>query len=81
MGRCATCDNEFEATFRVTTPTGDQFEFDSIECAATKIAPRCQHCGCVILGHGIQGGRHTFCCANCARKAGIEDVADHSSRA
>ena len=42
--------------------------FDSIECAAAQLAPECAHCGCRILGHGIETPEAIFCCAHCARK-------------
>ena len=30
------------------------YTFDSFECAIQKLAPTCAHCGCRILGHGIE---------------------------
>lgn len=38
--------------FRGRTMTGDVHTFDSIECAAQRIAPECEYCKCRILGHG-----------------------------
>ena len=80
MATCSTCGNDYDRSFHVQTHTGDEYDFDSIECAASKIAPQCEHCGCVVLGHGIQAGSTVFCCANCAREAGVEakDNAAHS---
>lgn len=40
--------------------------FDSFECAIHRLAPVCEHCGCKIIGHGLQaspcasGRRWTF---------------------
>lgn len=40
-------------------------------------APICDHCGCKIIGYGVEAGSGFFCCAHCARNAGVENVADH----
>jgi hypothetical protein len=50
---------------------------DSFECAIQKLAPVCQHCGCKILGHGIEAKGTFFCCAHCAREAGVTAAVDH----
>ena len=81
MATCSTCGNDYDMTFQVTTNKGEQYDFDRIECAAAKIAPQCDHCGCTILGHGIQANSTIFCCANCARHAGVEDVSDSTVNA
>lgn len=67
MGRCCVCGNEYAEAFTVTLPGGDAYVFDSLECAIDKVAPRCGHCGCRVVGHGIQVGGVTFCSAHCAR--------------
>ncbi len=54
MPTCDTCGNDYDKAFTVTTVTGDQYTFDSIECAAQKLAPNCTHCGVRILGHGLE---------------------------
>ncbi len=74
MARCSVCDNEYDKTFTVTTPDGASRVFDSLECAAHAIAPTCDHCGCRVLGHGVEAGDRVFCCASCARKVGVEHV-------
>jgi hypothetical protein len=56
------------------TQQGRRHTFDSFECAIHKMAPRCEHCGCSIIGHGVENAGRTFCCADCARKAGIHAV-------
>jgi hypothetical protein len=38
------------------------------------MAPRCGHCGCSIVGHGVESDGAMFCCANCARQAGVVTV-------
>lgn len=75
MGTCDTCGNDYDKSFTVTM--GDRRgEFDSFECAAHAMAPVCDHCGCRILGHGVEDESRIFCCANCARQAGHEQLVD-----
>jgi hypothetical protein len=33
------------------------------------LAPACTHCGCSIIGHGVEMDGQLFCCAHCARHA------------
>ena len=42
------------------------------------LAPTCEHCGCRIIGHGVEADGRMFCCANCAKQAGIQRVADRA---
>lgn len=81
MATCGTCGNDYELAFDVHTHDGHDYVFDSIECAAHKIAPRCEHCQCAVLGHGIQAGSQIYCCANCARQSGIGGVSDNVTEA
>jgi hypothetical protein len=78
VAACSTCGNDYELTFHVRTHTGEDYDFDSIECAAAKVAPQCAHCGCTVLGHGIQSGSAVYCCANCARQADVAGVSDNA---
>ena len=39
-----------------------------------KLAPVCDHCGSKIIGHGAEANGKFFCCANCARQAGVTAV-------
>jgi hypothetical protein len=43
--------------------------FDSFECAMHRMAPVCEHCGCRIIGRGVQAGGRFFCSAQCASNA------------
>lgn len=79
MATCDVCGNEYAKAFSVTTSDGQQFTFDSIECAVGKIAPECAHCGCRVLGHGVQDGDTVYCCAHCARESGVDAVADNTA--
>jgi len=75
MSRCDVCGNEYDKTFTVTMDdqTGT---FDSFECAIHAMAPRCAHCGCPIIGHGVEDHGTFYCCANCAREEGVRGVDD-----
>lgn len=77
MAKCETCGNDYDKTF--TVEMGDRRGvFDSFECAAHAMAPVCAHCGCRILGHGVEDESRIFCCANCARTAGHEQLVDRA---
>lgn len=76
MGTCATCGNVYDKTFTVTMPDGEQYEFDSFECAAHALAPTCEECGVRILGHGSEADGVMYCSAHCARKQGITAFED-----
>jgi hypothetical protein len=75
MAACEVCGNEYDKAFQVTV-AGSTHTFDSFECAIHALAPACAHCECRIIGHGVEAGGQMFCCANCARHAGAEGVAD-----
>lgn len=66
MARCEICGNEYEKTFEVTMAETTHV-FDSFECAIHALAPSCDHCGCRILGHGVESDTGMYCCAHCAR--------------
>jgi hypothetical protein len=78
MGRCETCGNEYDKSFRITTVDGQTREFDSFECAIHAVAPRCAHCGCKIMGHGVESDGTMYCCAHCARESGAPQLLDRS---
>jgi hypothetical protein len=76
MAACEVCGNEYDAAFTVVTADRREHVFDSIECAAHAIAPVCEHCGCKVLGHGIQQDTSIYCCAHCAQQAGVNSARD-----
>lgn len=77
MKSCVTCGNVYDKAFQITTDEGDSFWFDSFECAIHRLAPRCAHCGCTVIGHGSESAEgEIFCCAHCAHHAGVSDVQD-----
>jgi hypothetical protein len=43
------------------------------------MAPSCAHCGCKVMGHGVEANGTVFCCANCARMAGHHGVKDRAA--
>ncbi len=75
MARCTVCGNEYDKSFEVTY-LGENYTFDSIECAAHLLAPTCEHCGCRILGHGVESNGSMYCCAHCARQMGATSLRD-----
>jgi hypothetical protein len=64
------CGNDYDKAFEVTA-AGTTHVFDSFECAVHLMAPVCEHCGCKTIGHGIEADGRFFCCAHCARAAGV----------
>ena len=77
MATCEVCGNDYDKAFQVTV-AGATHTFDSFECAIHALAPTCEHCGCRIIGHGVEADGRMFCCANCAKQAGIQQVADRA---
>lgn len=76
MAKCEVCGNEYDKSFEVTVKGGGKHFFDSFECAIQALAPACAHCGCKVIGHGAEGDGKIFCCAHCARCAGVKGVDD-----
>jgi nitrite reductase/ring-hydroxylating ferredoxin subunit len=75
MARCEHCGNDYDKSFTVTMG-GRAHVFDSFECAIHALAPRCAHCDCAVIGHGVEAAERIFCCANCAKQDGITDLRD-----
>ena len=76
MAKCEVCGNEYYLSFEVIA-AGNRHVFDSFECAIHKLAPVCAHCGCKIVGHGVEANDTFYCCANCARQQGADGAVDH----
>jgi hypothetical protein len=77
MKSCECCGNSYDKTFEVTIGQTTH-TFDSFACAIHVLAPRCNHCQVAIIGHGMEARGQYFCCAHCARQAGIQDVHDRA---
>jgi hypothetical protein len=67
--KCETCGNEYDKSFEIVFE-GQSHVFDSFECAIHALAPTCAHCGCKIIGHGVEEEGAIYCCANCVRHVG-----------
>jgi hypothetical protein len=66
MSTCEVCGNEYDKSFEVIA-AGQHHIFDSFECAVHRLAPVCEHCGCKVIGHGVEVEGRFYCCAHCAR--------------
>jgi len=77
MARCETCGNEYDKAFTIVA-AGKSHVFDSFECAIHTLAPTCDHCGCKILGHGVEAQGAFYCCAHCAGQEGVQQVRDRA---
>ena len=78
MKTCEVCGNTYDKTFEVSIG-GTTHTFDSFACAIHALAPRCVHCAVPIIGHGVEARGQYFCCAHCARTAGVQDLRDRAS--
>ncbi|MEI2455254.1 hypothetical protein ABU614_17695 [Lysobacter firmicutimachus] len=75
MSTCDVCGNQYDKTFTVHR-AGQTGTFDSFECAIHAMAPRCAHCDCRIVGHGVENDGRFYCCAHCAKKSGVRGIED-----
>ena len=64
---CEVCGNNQGQCFEVRLG-GDRHVFDSFECAMRALTPRCGHCGCELIGHGIVLGNTIYCSYECANE-------------
>jgi hypothetical protein len=75
MSKCEVCGNEYDKAFTVTMD-GREHTFDSFECAIHALAPECDHCGCRVVGHGVEKNNTVYCCVSCATHAGVDGLRD-----
>jgi hypothetical protein len=75
MNRCEVCGNTYDKAFTVDMD-GETHVFDSFECAIHLLAPVCAHCGCRIVGHGVEAEEVLYFCAHCAKTSGMRGVED-----
>ncbi len=73
--RCEVCGNVYDKSFEVRV-RGESHIFDSFECAIHALAPTCAHCGCRIIGHGMEADGVFYCCAHCASQHGVNELED-----
>ena len=72
MPRCDVCGNDYATSMVVTIP--DRMGTFDFECALHAMAPACEHCGCWIIGRGVEApGDRYLCCANGTTLAGIPE--------
>jgi hypothetical protein len=77
MPTCEVCGNDYDKAFQVVRD-GEEHTFDSFECAIHALAPRCSHCECRVIGHGVEANGSIFCSAHCAQESGVTGVADRA---
>jgi hypothetical protein len=77
MGQCSVCGNEYDKSFEVHRG-GESRVFDSFECAIQAMAPTCAHCGCRIIGHGLEADGVMYCCDHCAEQKGEQRLRDRA---
>lgn len=69
MAVCEVCGNDYHNSIQIIK--GDKkHTFDCFECAIHELAPKCQHCGCKVIGHGVEHGGSIYCCQHCAESSG-----------
>jgi len=75
MPKCHVCGNDYDKSFEVIM-SGNHYTFDSFECAVHALAPTCSHCGCRIMGHGLEARGTFYCCRACAEQEGVTEFQD-----
>jgi hypothetical protein len=78
MAKCDCCGNEYDKAMEVKLG-GRTMTFDCFECAIHMMAPACAHCGCRVVGHGVEAKDKVYCCAHCARASGETKLADRAA--
>jgi hypothetical protein len=76
--KCDVCGNDYDKSFQITAAGGRTMTFDAFECAIHAMAPRCAHCECRIVGHGVEADDKIYCCASCARHSGEMNLRDRA---
>jgi hypothetical protein len=76
-GTCQVCGNHYDKAFTVVHG-GRSFVFDCFECAIHALAPSCAHCGCRIVGHGMESAGEMYCCSHCAEARGVVGMKDRT---
>ena len=73
--KCEVCGNDYDRALKIQLDAETHI-FDCFECAVEKLAPRCKHCGCRVMGHGMQAAQSIYCCAHCAKASGVQGFVD-----
>jgi len=69
---CEVCGKNQGQCFEVRLG-GERHIFDSFECAMDALTPRCAHCGCAFVGHGVQFGNTIYCSHQCANDNSVRE--------
>jgi nitrite reductase/ring-hydroxylating ferredoxin subunit len=77
MAQCETCGNDYDKAFQVKM-NGSMHTFASFECAIHALAPICDHCGCRVVGHGVEKDEAIYCCVHCAENEGVKELRDRA---
>ena len=77
MAACDMCGNDYDEACTVTM-NGTTHPFDAFECALHMLAPTCAHCGCRIVGHGVESAGTYYCCVHGAHAAGVQGMEDRT---
>ena len=72
---CEVCGNVYDRPLEIRL-LGRIHVFDCFECAIHALAPECEHCGCRVIGHGVQDDGTIFCCVHCAEACGVRELQD-----
>ena len=75
--QCEVCGNTYDKAFEVMAK-GSAHTFDCFECAIHALAPTCAHCGCRVVGHGMEKEGRVYCCAHCAKVSGVSEMRDRA---
>ncbi|HKE14724.1 MAG TPA: hypothetical protein VKB80_07665 [Kofleriaceae bacterium] len=74
---CEVCGNQYDKAFEVVAD-GTSHVFDCFACAIHALAPQCATCGTTLIGHGMESSGKFYCCAHCARRAGVPEMQDRA---
>ena len=77
MACCEVCGNDYDKSFEIVVGNKSHI-FDSFECAIYALAPACPHCGCKVIGHGVEVEESIFCCSHCAEHSGAMGTMDRA---
>lgn len=77
MAKCHVCGNDYDKAF-IIRHQNREYAFDCFECAIHALAPMCGHCGCRVIGHGVEQDGTVYCCASCATHAGAQGLRDRA---
>lgn len=79
MATCEVCGNDYDKAFTVSMD-GASHTFDCFECAIHALAPACAHCGCRVIGHGVEDGDEIYCCDACVRHESHGRTREHAGQ-